>query len=126
VNRLEAEYFFSENLYQIKRKVIVVIPVAWNSMRIEDTTLLNKILASIKLNLNSVQILSTSTTSLNQLITYEPSAIILFGVNFTPTVKTFSSENFKGVTVIASEALDKLDDVKKKSLWNALKQAFKL
>jgi hypothetical protein len=126
VNRLEAEQIFSENLYQIKGKVIVILPVAWSSLRVEDVTLLNKILASVKHSLDGVQILSLQTTSLNQLLSYEPSAIILFDVNFTPAVKPFSSEIIEGVTVIASDALDQLDDAKKKSLWGALKQAFKL
>jgi hypothetical protein len=126
VNSIEAEQIFSENLYLIKGKVIVVIPEAWSSLGIEETTLLSKILVSIKLSIDGVQILSAHTTSISQLKGYDPSAIILFGVNFNPAIKPFSSEILDGVTVIASEGLGQLDDLKKKSLWGALKQAFKL
>ena len=126
VNHLEAEQIFSENLYKIKSKVIVVVAKPWNEISTQEITLLTKILGSIKLTIDAVQILNKQQTSLQELTIYQPSAIILFGVNFTPSIKPYAIETFDGINVIYSESLDSLDDANKKNLWVALKQVFSI
>jgi hypothetical protein len=126
VNSLEAEQIFLENLYLIKGKVLIVLPKPWQLHSAEEITLLTKILGSVKLSLEAVQIIYKEDVTLSELSIYQPSAIILFGVNFTPSIKSFSSETIDGITIIHAEALSSLDDSKKKNLWGALKHGFKL
>lgn len=126
MNTLETEYIFTENLYQIKGKVLVLIPNSWSLQSNQDISLLSRILGSIKLSIDTVQIVSATEISLNELNNYNPSAILAFGVTFTPTIKPYSAEVINGITLIWAEKLADLDEAKKKNLWNALKEGFKL
>lgn len=126
MNPLEAEQIFTEALYLIKGKVIIVLPKPWQSHSAEEIALLTKILGSVKLSLEGVQIICKENVSLSELSIYQPPVVLLFGVSCNPPVKPYSSEVLNGVTVINAEALSGLDDVKKKSLWLTLKQGFKL
>jgi hypothetical protein len=126
VNTVEAEHIFLENLYRINGKVLVVLQAPWSSYKPEEITLLTKILGSVKLSIEGVQVLCKESVTIKELLNYEPSFILLFGINFTPSIKTYTAETLEGITVINAESLSSLDDIKKKNLWLALKQGFKL
>jgi hypothetical protein len=64
--------------------------------------------------------------SIESLATYKPHIIISFGSQLSPTIEPFQCEQVGGVQVIQSDALETLDDTKKKSLWLALKKGFGL
>lgn len=126
MNNVEAEQIFSEELYLLPRKVLVLIPKPWESLQPDEILLLNKILGSVKLSLSAVQIVCYAETDLTTLKTFNPSYILSFGTRLIPDSKLFNPETIDGIRIVQSEQLLNLDDAKKKSLWQALKQAFGL
>lgn len=126
MNKAEAEHIYAEELYELPKRVLVLIPHSWESLPPDEATLLSKILASVRLSTSAVQILSLSKVTIDELKIYNPSHILSFGTKLTPEVKPFSLEIVKDVQIVQSETINNLDDLKKKSLWIALKQAFGL
>lgn len=124
MNKLEADQIFTEDLYKLPRRVLVLLPEPWQSLNPADETLLRKILASVKLPLEGVQVLSQATADLNSLKVYNPSHILSFGSQLDSELKLFTPTVIDEIRIIQSESLNTLDDTKKKSLWLALKQAF--
>lgn len=118
------QFIYTETLYRLPKRVIVLLPGAWTSLAEEELTLLKKILTAVRLSLDSVQILVRTEVNLDSLNTYNPSVVISFGTQLQPSVTPYQSNDKDGVRIIQSDALNQLDDVKKKNLWNALKQAF--
>lgn len=118
------EFLYPEDLYQLSDTVLILVDKPWDEMREEDKTLLSKILGSVKLSMDKVQVLHRSDTSLQELSHYQPSKIISFGVTLQESAERYVVENHQGVTYINSEALSSLTDISKKSLWGALKQLF--
>ena len=126
MNVVEAEYIFSENLYQLKERVLVLLPDPWNSLPPDQISLLGKILNSIKLSLDGVTIIHNPSPSLEKLKNLQPSHLLSFGVPVPSVNNLYSPENVEGIHIIYSEPLDKLNDITKKSLWLALRSAFSL
>lgn len=126
MNKVEADQIFTEELYRLPGKVLILLPSPWQSLQPDEEVLLRKIVTSIKLSLDGVQVLHRTETDIDSLKVYNPSHIISFGTKLTPNAKLFVAETIEGIQIVQSEALSKLDDSKKKSLWNALKQAFGL
>lgn len=118
------EFLYQEDLYQLTDTILILIDKPWEEMRDEDKTLLGKILGSVKLSMDKVQVLHRSTTSLQELSRYQPSKIISFGATLQESAELYIVKNNQGVSFINSEALASLTDVSKKSLWIALKQLF--
>jgi hypothetical protein len=48
--------------------------------------------------------------------------LLIFGTKTEPIIELYKKEKIKNFHVIAADALNQLDDVKKKNLWLALKQ----
>jgi len=126
MNKLEADNIFTEELYRLSGKVLVLIPSPWQSLSSDNEVLLRKILGSVRLSLDGVQVLTLATASLNSLTVYNPTHILSFGTQLDPECKPFTVEVKDKIHIVQSEALHSLDDSKKKSLWIALKQAFGL
>ena len=121
------EHLYQEELYNLKQKVLVIIPVPWDTLTESDQLLLAKILGSVKRTLPSVQILALQEAETDDLLFYRPSRIIAFGTSMKISGKTIQSyKSFKHdqVIVLQADSLDTLDDAKKKNLWNALKEMF--
>jgi len=100
------------------------MPKPWNSVTENEITQLSKILAAVKTNLASVQILTRETTTLESLQTFIPDRIISFGVPFEPAIKSYENTEANGVKIIYADALDSLDDARKKNLWLAMRSMF--
>jgi hypothetical protein len=126
VRKAEADQIFAEELYLLQKKVLVLIPAPWQSILPEHVQLLGKILASVKLSIDGVIVLHYPKIDLDSLLVYNPKCILSFGTALTPPCKTFVVEEVQGIQIIQAEAFESMDDLKKKSLWIALKQAFKL
>jgi DNA polymerase III psi subunit len=126
MNKAEAEQIYTEELYRLPKKVLVLMPQSWDSLNAEEETLLTKILASIRLPLSAVQVLSLNNCEIDSLKIYNPSHVLSFGTKLIHDTKPFSTEVIHGIQIVQSETLGNLDDLKKKSLWTALKQAFAL
>ena len=118
------EFLYHEDLYQLRDSILILVDKPWEQLRDEDKTLLSKILGSVKLSMDKVQVLHRSTISLDELIHFQPSKIISFGVTLQENTELYTVINQQGLSFINSEALMSLTDASKKSLWGALKQLF--
>lgn len=115
------QLIYTEDLYQIPSRVLVLIPVSWQTLPEEDVTLLTKILTSARLSISGVQILNLQEVSVNDLKIYTPTLILSFGVPIKPAAKRYTVETIDSITIIQSDALSTLNDATKKELWTALK-----
>lgn len=105
-------------------KVLVILSKNWDEVSEQDQLLLAKILGSVKLNLASVQIITRSEFEINDLKVFAPSKIIAFGSVLKGSPKPYELLSVHGTSVLVADALHQFDEVKKKSLWSALKQMF--
>jgi hypothetical protein len=119
-------YLFQEDLYVVPRKITVVLAKPWTSYNVEQRTLLSKILASVKLNLSAVQILTADTFDLKLIPSASTSRILIFGSSTPPSIVAYQPNQAQGFSVIKADDLAELDDQKKKNLWIALKAMFEL
>lgn len=123
------EHLYQEELYNLGPKVLIIIPMQWDSLPESEQVLLSKILAFIKRSLSSVQVLALSEADTDDLLIYRPSRIIAFGSTIKASGKSVQSyqlyEN-DSVVVLQADSLDRLDDPKKKILRNALRELFQL
>jgi hypothetical protein len=115
---------YQEEIYSPSPKVLVILAREWEQISEADQLLLGKILGSVRLSLASVQIISRPDFDLNDLQTFSPVQIIAFGAPVKGAAKLYELFSMQGASVIVADDLQKLDDLKKKSLWNALKQMF--
>lgn len=116
-------YLYQEDLYQIPGKVTVILRRPWSSYSPEHQTLLSKILASVKLSLSSVQVLTADTFNMDAL-DHRASRILIFGSIADASIIPYQANQAQGFTIIRADDLPELDDQKKKSLWIALKSMF--
>ena len=119
-----ASYLFQEDLYSFTTPIIVILPKDWESYTDEDEKLLTKILTSVKVDINAVQIIVLPTVDLSALHIYSPARVLIFGAEATENISLYESTAAQGFMVIRADHLDLLDDQKKKSLWTALRQMF--
>lgn len=124
MSETSAQFIHTEELYKIPQKTIVLLPVPWETLSEDQILLLGKILGSVRLSLAGVQILCREKVDVHELDVFNPSAIISFGTLLTPKIESYTPGEVDGIRIIQSDTLGKLDDTNKKSLWNALKQAF--
>lgn len=118
------EFLYQEDLYQVTDSILILVDKPWEELREEDKTLLSKILGSVKLSMDKVHIIHRSSTSLQELLHYQPSKLISFGVPLTEGSELYKCLHSQNISFICSEPLASLNDVSKKSLWGALKQLF--
>lgn len=124
MNSAEAEQIFKEELYQLPARVIVLIPVSWENLSEDQIVQLRKILEYVKLNLDGVQILHHETVEIERIVVYNPSLILSFGTKLIPDDTSDGLQTINALSIIRTGILGSLDDVQKRNLMNALKQAF--
>lgn len=115
---------YQEEIYKLPGKTLVILPDSWDTLDDANVQLLSKILASVKLSLSHVQIIVTLKIEDVPFHTYKPSRILLFGVSSDSSIAKYQLTRFNEIPVISADALDTLDDAKKKNLWLALKTMF--
>ncbi|HEX6889658.1 MAG TPA: hypothetical protein VF141_03160 [Chryseolinea sp.] len=123
------EHLYQEELYSLGPKVLVIIPIPWDTLSESDQLLLSKILGSVKRTLASVQVLTLKEVDIDVLLFYRPSRIIAFGTSIKvqgEIIQPYKSFRHDQILVIQADRLDQLDDAKKKNLWNALKDMFQV
>jgi len=118
------EFLYQEDIYSIADSILIVVDKPWEEIVDNDKTLLSKILGSVKLSLDKVQIVHAINASLDSLKVYRPSKIISFGVRLSKSHELYKHHVVENTSFIQCDALEKLDDAGKKSLWAALKQGF--
>lgn len=112
---------FQEELYEIKDRVLIVLPEPWESVSTEDKTLLSKILGAVKLHIDGVQIINQPSLTQAVLETLSPKWAIRFSNDASDSLPYYSATAVGGCKVIKSHPLAELDDARKKNLWMALK-----
>jgi hypothetical protein len=115
---------FQEEIYKIDPKTLVVIDKEWSEISTDECILLEKILKALKLTLASVQILSRSEFLPNDFRAFAPANIIAFGSKLKNSEKMYEGIQIEGTTIVVADALDQLDEAKKRNLWLTLKQVF--
>jgi hypothetical protein len=118
------ENLYQEELYLLPERTLVLLDRPWHELTDEQTVLLTKILGSVKLTPALVQIFTTGNTSIEQLAAFNPARIVSFGPTISGISGLYQFAHVNGVPVICADALDRLDDARKKSLWAALRQMF--
>ena len=123
------EQLYPEELYDLSPKVLVIIPMPWDSLPESDQLLLSKILTFVKRSLSSVQILALAEADADGLLIYRPSQIIAFGSTLKASGKSIQSyqpHRHELVVVLQADSLGQLDDPKKKILGKALREMFQV
>lgn len=115
---------FQEEIYKINSKLLVVINKEWSEISTDECILLEKILKALKLNLASVQILAKPEFLPNDFRAFAPAKIIAFGSKLKNSQKMYEGIQIEETTVVVADALDQLDEVKKRNLWLTLRQVF--
>jgi len=118
------ESLYQEELYALGPKVLVILSKKWNEVSEEDQLLLSKILGSVNLNLASVQIITHREFEIHDLKVFAPAKIIAFGSVLKGSPKPYELLSVQGTSVLQADALHHFDELKKKSLWSALKRMF--
>jgi hypothetical protein len=116
------QFIYTEELYKLPGRVIVLLPVPWETVPEDQVVLLSKILSAARFSLQGVQVLCYKDVQLTQLTIFNPAVIISFGVALTPATALYQPETIEDVTIIQSDELSALTDSKKKDLWGALKK----
>jgi hypothetical protein len=113
-----------DELYSIPSRTMILLDREWTAYAEEEKNLLLKILASVKLSFASVQILHINGLSVNDLLPFNPSKVISFGVPVSPVQKMYEYIPVDEVHIIVADSLGLLDESRKKNLWLALRQMF--
>jgi hypothetical protein len=117
-------HLYQEDLYQIQPRVVVVLARPWHKILDDEKALLTKILGSVRTNIDSVTLVHQPEVSLDSLKTFNASKVLIFGSQMKIEIKPYEKAEFDSVAVVKADDLNLLDDLKKKSLWGALKQMF--
>lgn len=112
---------YTEEIYQIKDRVLIVLSGSWDSISEDDKTLLAKILGAVKLSIDGVQIITQKKLDLSAIHQFTPKWVIQFSSDEPDNSSYYEVEMQKGFSLIKSHALSDLNDARKKSLWQALK-----
>ena len=125
MNQATLTHLFQEELYKIPPRVLVILAREWETYSQDDKTLLTKILASVRLSPNAVQLAVQNTLSLPAIALYNPAKVLVFGSSGAD-IKPYEASQIHGFWLIKADDLNQLDDTKKKNLWLALKTMFGL
>lgn len=120
------ESLYQEELYALNPKVLVILSKNWDEVSEKEQLLLTKILESVKLTLASVQVITLKEFDINDLRLFDSRQIIAFGSVFKSSAKPYQLLSLQGTSVIQADALEELDELKKKRLWSSLRQMFSL
>lgn len=118
------EQTFQEELYAIPGNTIVLVPQDWSTYKPDEQELLIKILNSVKLRFEGIQLLVNAEVDLETLRIFNPVSILSFGVNLKQVDTLYSAITWEGIPVVKADNLPTLDDQKKKQLWGVLKTTF--
>lgn len=122
--RTSLAYMFQEDLYQFTASIVVVLGRAWETYTSDERELLQKILNSVKVDINAVHIVAEGSTNLESLRPFAPSRVLIFGTQVKEDIPSYEDTVVRGFRVIRAHDLHELDDDRKKNLWLALRQMF--
>jgi hypothetical protein len=103
---------------------VVVLPKPWNAYGVDEHILLQKILTSVKIDINAIQVVSLPSIKMTSLLAFSPARVLIFGSETQPEMPLYQLTSAQGFIAIKADDLTGLDDSKKKNLWIALRQMF--
>ena len=115
---------FQEDLYHFSNPVLVVLSRDWEAFSPTEKLLLQKILTSVKIDINAIQLIARPSLDLKSLQTYTPARVLIFGSEINEDIPLYQATAAQGFIAIRADDLSLLDEVKKKNLWTALRQMF--
>jgi hypothetical protein len=120
------KFTYQDGVYQLPGQVLILLPCAWEDVSESEQQLLAKILSSVKLSLAAVQIVHAAKFSAADASVFQAKMILSFGVPFDGLGRLYEATGDGEMTVVGADPIGALDDQRKKNLWGALRQAFKL
>lgn len=126
MNATLAKHTFQEDLYQLPPRVLVLIPCSWETVSDSEQQLLARILSSVKLSLAAVQIITAKSFSVTDASVHQTKTVLSFGVPCNGLNRPYEVVTMEDIEVVYADAISELDDARKKNLWGALRQLFKL
>lgn len=124
VNDSAVTHLFQEELYRFSTPVIVVLTKPWDGYTADEQLLLKKILTSVKLDINTVQMVVRPSLDIRSLGIYAPARVLIFGAEPSQSLEMYQPVPAQGFIVIRADDLGALDEHKKKTLWIGLRQMF--
>jgi hypothetical protein len=118
------ENLYTEELYNLPPKVLIVISKPWSQIQEEEKTLLGKILSAVKLSLSSVQIINRAEFVVADFEAFRPNCIVTFGAILKNSNKMYEKIMNEQTAIVVADELHQLDDLRKRNLWLTLKQVF--
>jgi DNA polymerase III psi subunit len=119
-----ASILFTEEVYRIGKKTIVITSDPWDRISDSDRSLLQKILQAVGLSTDAVTIVHQPTLALDS-IRENASRVIYFG-SAVSGLTHFEPSKVDDLSVISSPSLEQLqvDASSKQKLWAGLKVLF--
>jgi hypothetical protein len=117
-------HLFHEEIYVLPPQMVVVTARPWHKILDEEKALLVKILGSVRVNINAISIVHQDKVSIESLKALNPGKVLVFGSDVQGDLKSYELVVVDGVSVIRADDFPALDDVRKKTLWGAMKQMF--
>jgi hypothetical protein len=124
MNKEVFETTYQEEIFQIKPKPFVVINIQWEMLGDKERELLSKIIAALKISIDSITIVSQQTLDITA-FAGKTSKVVYFG-DLPPGVSRYDILESGGLSFICSESLTQLldNEASRKQLWVALKKLF--
>ena len=122
ISPLILDSLYPEGLFTISPSPTIILDQPWETFTSAEKTLLEKILAAIKLSPNSITIRYQDSLDLSTWVE-KPQRVIYFGKQIKG-IPLYEAVEANGVSIVASESLRSIsisDDARKK-LWQALKK----
>ncbi|MBX2962709.1 MAG: hypothetical protein KF687_09365 [Cyclobacteriaceae bacterium] len=119
-----ASQIFTEDIFDIQGKVIVLVPRPWTSYKNIEIELLRKILGAVNLKLEQVQLLEFASTDFQSLQVFKPSMILSFGSKIKEINTPYQVSAHQGIHALVADSPDMLNDERKKRLWTAMRELF--
>ena len=124
MNASALTHLFQEELYRFSTPVIVVLTRPWDAYTTDDQLLLKKILTSVKVDINAVQMVVRPSLDIRSLSIHAPARVLIFGAEPNESLEMYQPVPAQGFIVIRADDLGALDEQKKKTLWVGLRQMF--
>jgi hypothetical protein len=119
-------YMFQEDLYTFATPLLVVLKNPWESYSADEHKLLEKILTSVKVDINSVHMATMASVEFRALEVFAPSRVLIFGSETGQDIPLYQETAAHSLRVIRADDLGNLNEERKKHLWSALRQMFGL
>ena len=124
MNSSALTHLFQEELYRFSTPVIVVLTRPWDAYTADEQLLLGKILTSVKVDINAVQMVVRPSLDIRSLGIHAPARVLIFGAEPTESLEMYQPVAAQGFMVIRADDLGAFDEQKKKTFWVGLRQMF--